>query len=59
MRRDLIIVSGGLVAISIISSASLRDPAPLPTMHTAQQTLYHDPNLKLVSEESPYMRTER
>jgi hypothetical protein len=58
MRRDLIIVSGGLVAISIISWASLRDPSPVPTMHTAQ-TLYHDPNLNLVSEQSPYMRTER
>ena len=59
MRRDLMIVVGGLVAISIISWASLKDPAPVPKMHTAQQTLYHDPNLKLVSEESPYMRSER
>jgi hypothetical protein len=59
MRRDLMIISGGLVALSIISWASLKNPAPVPTMHTAQQTLYHDPNLNLVSEQSPYMRTER
>lgn len=59
MTRDLMIISGGLVAISIISWASLSDPAPVPKMHAAQQTLYYDPNLKLVSEESPYMRTER
>jgi hypothetical protein len=59
MTRDLMIISGGLVAISIISWVSLRDPAPVPTMHTAQQTLDHDPNLNLVSEQSPYMRTER
>lgn len=58
MTRDLMIVSGGLVAISIISWASLRDPAPVPTMHTAQP-LYHDPHLNLVSEQSPYMRNER
>jgi len=59
MRSDLMIISGGLVAISIISWAFLKNPAPVPTMHTAQQTLYHDPNLNLVSEQSPYMRTER
>jgi hypothetical protein len=59
MKRDLIIVSGGLVAISIISWASLKDPARVPTMHTVQQTFYHDPQLNLVSEQSPYMRSER
>ena len=40
MTRDLMIISGGLVAISIISWASLSDPAPVPKMHAAQQTLY-------------------
>jgi hypothetical protein len=55
MQRDLMIVSGGLVAISIISWASLRDPVPVPTMHT----LHDDPHLKHVSEQSPYMRSER
>jgi hypothetical protein len=59
MQRDLIIVSGGLVAISIISWASLKDPARVPTMHTVQETLYHDPQLNLVSEQSPHMRNER
>jgi hypothetical protein len=59
MKRDLLIVSVGLIAISIISWSSLRDPARVPTMHTVQQTLYHDPQLNLVSEQSPYMRSER
>lgn len=58
MQRDLLIISAGLVAISIIGWSSWRDPGVVPRFHTAQ-SLQADPDLKHVSEQSPYMRSER
>jgi hypothetical protein len=58
MKRDLLIISAGMIAISIISWCSWKDPGAVPRMHTVQ-TLGQDPSVKDVSEHSPYMRTER
>jgi hypothetical protein len=58
MKRDLLIISAGMIAISIISWSSWRDPGTVPRMHTVQ-TLDQNPSVKVISEQSPYMRTER
>lgn len=58
MQRDLIIISAGMIAISIISWSSWKDPGVVPSMHTAQ-TLDQDQSVKLVTEHSPYMWSER
>ena len=58
MRRDLMIICAGMTAIGIISWSSWRDPGVVPRMHTAQ-TLDQDSSVRVVSEQSPYMRSER
>ena len=55
---DLLVISGGLLAVGIVIWSFLGNPNHAPRMHAAQEMTV-DPNLKLISERSPYMRTER
>jgi hypothetical protein len=58
MQRDLLIIGVGMIAVSIITWSSWRDPGVVPRMHTVE-TLDKDPEVKVVTERSPYMRSER
>jgi hypothetical protein len=58
MKRDLLVMSGGILALGLVMWTFWGNPGATPRMHTVQ-TLNQDPNVKLVSEQSPYMRTER
>jgi hypothetical protein len=58
MRQDLLVISGGMLAFGIVVWAFWGNPPNVPRMHTGQE-MKADPELKLVSERSPYMRTER
>ena len=59
MKQDLFIVGGGVVAVGLAIWGLLGHPRhSAPKDHVAQH-LNVDPGLKLVSEHSPYMRTER
>jgi hypothetical protein len=59
MKQDLFIVGGGIVAVGLAICGlwgNARHSAPKE--HVAQH-LNVDPELKIVSERSPFMRTER
>jgi hypothetical protein len=59
MRRDLLLISGGFIAIGLVSWTFWGNPElRTPRMHTAQP-LNADPDLLLVNLNSPYVRTER
>jgi hypothetical protein len=58
MKRDLLVISGGVFALGLVMWTVWGNPENVPRVH-AVQSLEPDPNLKLVSERSPYMRTER
>ena len=60
MKRDLSLVSGGILGLGLLSWAFWGNPQTLavPRMHTVQIP-HDDPDLRFVSERSPYMRTER
>jgi hypothetical protein len=59
MRRDLLAISGAFVALGLMTWVLWGNPetGSVPRMHTAQWM--KDDELKLISERSPYMRTER
>jgi hypothetical protein len=56
MKQDLIRLTGVSLLLGVIGWTFCGNPES--RTHTAQ-SLQVDPNLKLVSERSPYMRTER
>jgi hypothetical protein len=58
MKRDFLIITTFLLGVYAVASNVWVTPDKAPRMHTHQH-LNADPNLKLVSEQSPYMRTER
>jgi hypothetical protein len=59
MRRDFAILGGASAVLGLLTWALWGNPEnPLPRMHTGQ-AISADHNLKLISERSPYMRTER
>jgi len=58
MKRDLLIICGGLFAVGLVFWAFWGNPQNGPRLHTAQ-SLQAEPDLTLISERSPYMRTER
>jgi hypothetical protein len=60
MGRDILVMSGASLALGLISWAFWGNPpmSAEPRLPAAQ-SLNQDPNLKLVSEQSPYMRSER
>ena len=59
MRQDLFLVCGGIIAVGLaIWGVSGNPPHSAPKAQVAQE-LNVDPELKLVTERSPYMRSER
>jgi hypothetical protein len=58
MKRDLLVIGVGMLAVGVVSWSFWGNPPGTAGMHTVQM-LHKDPNVKLVSESSPFMRTER
>jgi hypothetical protein len=58
MKRDFLVISTVMLTVYAVVSNFLVTPDKLPCMHTHQH-MNADPNLKLVPEQGPYMRTER
>ena len=58
MKRDLLVMSRGMLAVGAVVWLFWGHPENVPRMHTVQE-INAAPELKLVSERSPYMRTER
>ena len=60
MTKDMIAIGAGMLVVSL-GVWSLRDTPQnaSPARTEAARILADDPALKLVSENSPYMRTER
>jgi hypothetical protein len=56
MRRDFLVISAGVLAFYAALSMFWSSPEKPPRAHTIQQ-IVAAPELKLVSEQSPYMRT--
>jgi hypothetical protein len=60
MRQDLLFVAGGIVATGLTMWGFLGNPPKhnVPRPPVVQQ-LDADPDLKVISERSPFMRSER
>jgi len=60
MRQDLLFVAGGIVATGLTMWGFLGNPPKhsVPRVSVVQQ-FDADPDLKVISERSPYMRSER
>jgi hypothetical protein len=60
MKRDILAIGGGMIALGAVMWIFWGNPVSTPrTQVGQQQQLAADPALKLVSEHSPYMRNER
>ena len=60
MKRDIGVISGATLAIGMIMWALVGNPESASrTRISASQKMDVAPELKLVSERSPYMRSER
>jgi hypothetical protein len=59
MRRDFLMLGGASAVLGLLTWALWGNPEnSVPRIHTGQ-AFSADDNLKLISERSPYMRTER
>jgi hypothetical protein len=58
MKRDIGVISGATLAIGMIMWAFVGNPEGTNRAHVTQK-IDVAPELKLVSERSPYMRSER
>ena len=58
MKRDFLVISAAMLAVYAALSMFWSGPDKPPRMHTIQQ-IDAAPELKRVSEQSPYMRSER
>ena len=58
MKRDVLVISGGMLAVGVVVWAVWGNPENAPRMHTFGQ-MQVAPEPKLVSERSAYMRSER
>ena len=59
MKRDILAISGGMIALGAVMWTYWGNPVSAPRTPIVHQELAADPDLKLVTERSPYMRTER
>lgn len=62
MKRDIGVISGATLAIGAVMWAFIGNPASTKRTNVAQhvtQTMDVAPDLKRVTERSPYMRSER
>jgi len=57
MKRDFLVISTFMLAVCAVANFWATPEKPF-RVHNHQQ-INADPNLKLISEQSPYMRTER
>jgi hypothetical protein len=58
MKRDIGVISGATLAIGMIMWAFVGNPESASRMRITQK-MDVSPELKLITERSPYMRTER
>ena len=58
MKRDLLVICIGMLAVGVMTWSFWGNPLGTPRTHTVQM-LDKDPHVKLISEHSPFMRTER
>ena len=58
MKRDIVVISGATLAIGVIMWAFVGNPESASRMRVSQK-MDVAPELKLISEHSPYMRSER
>jgi hypothetical protein len=60
MKRDLFVISVGMLAVGVMAWSFWGNPRGTPGMQTVQ-TLHEAPNVSvmIVSKRSPFMRTER
>jgi hypothetical protein len=58
MRRDVLIIGAGMLAVGVVAWTLWGNPESAPRIHPSQE-VKAALELKLVSERSPYMRTER
>ena len=58
MKRDIVVISSATLAIGMIMWAFVGNPESASRYHVTQK-MDVAPELKLVSEHSPYMRSER
>ena len=56
--RYLLAMSSAILGVGLVLWTFSGNPEPAPRVYSAQP-LDSDPNLKLVTERSPYMRSER
>ena len=59
MKQDILAISGGLIAFGAVVWAFWGHPETATRIYPVHQELAADPDLKVVSEQSPYMRSER
>ena len=59
MKHDVLAISGGMVALGAVLWIFWGNPVNVKRTPASYQKLGSDSALKLVSERSPYMRTER
>ena len=59
MRQDLFIIGGGTVGVLLVLWGLWGNPQHSAPKAQVAQELNADPELKLVTERSPYMRSER
>jgi hypothetical protein len=59
IKRDILAISCGIVGLGAVLWIFWGNPSNVTRTHARFQELNVDPELKLVSERSPYMRTER
>lgn len=58
MKRDVLVISGGMLAVGFGAWALWGHPDNAPRKEVVRE-MQVAPELKLVSERSPYMRSER
>jgi hypothetical protein len=59
MKRDLLIISSGVLAVGAAIWTFWGNPESTPRARPGETFLNADPNLKLISQRSAYMRDER
>lgn len=58
MKRDVLVAGGAMLAVGVVVWAIWGNPEPVPHIHAVHQ-MQVAPDLKLVTAQSPYMRSER
>jgi hypothetical protein len=59
MKRDILAISGATIALGAVLWTFWGNPVNAPRAPIGHHELAADPALKLITERSPYMRTER